>query len=120
MREGGDWEGWAAFYLDCVREAADDGVRVAEKIFAMLAKDRTRVIARPNVTVPALRLLDLLPSHPVVTLPLATELLGVSKPTAIKAMAVLGQLSILRETSGKRRDRVYAYQRYLELLTGPS
>lgn len=119
VRNGGDWEGWTAFYLDCVREAADDGVRVAEQIFSLLAKDRSRLIARDNVTVPAVRLLDLLPSRPVVTLPLATALLRVSTPTAIKAIAVLVELGILRETSGKRRDRVYAYQKYVDLLTGP-
>jgi Fic family protein len=119
VRNGGDWEGWTAFYLDCVRETADDGVRVAEQIFSLLAKDRSRLIARDNVTVPAVRLLDLLPSRPVVTLPLATELLRVSTPTAIKAIAVLVELGILRETSGKRRDRVYAYQKYVDLLTGP-
>ena len=119
VRKGGDWEGWTAFYLDCVREAADDGVRVAEQIFSLLAKDRSRLIARDNVTVPAVRLLELLPSRPVVTLPLATKLLRVSTPTAIKAIAVLVELGILRETSGKRRDRVYAYQKYVDLLTGP-
>ena len=119
VRKGGDWEGWTAFYLDCVREAADDGVRVAEQIFSLLAKDRSRSIARDNVTVPAVRLLELLPSRPVVTLPLATKLLRVSTPTAIKAIAVLVELGILRETSGKRRDRVYAYQKYVDLLTGP-
>ena len=119
VRNGGDWEGWTAFYLECVREAADDGVRVAEQIFSLLAKDRSRLIARDNVTVPAVRLLELLPSRPVVTLPLATKLLRVSTPTAIKAIAVLVELGILRETSGKRRDRVYAYQKYVDLLTGP-
>ena len=108
VRNGGDWEGWTAFYLDCVREAADDGVRVAKQIFSLLAKDRSRLIARDNVTVPAVRLLELLPSRPVVTLPLATKLLRVSTPTAIKAIAILVELGILRETSGKRRDRVYA------------
>ena len=93
-------------------------MRVAEQIFSLLAKDRSRLIARDNVTVPAVRLLELLPSRPVVTLPLATKLLRVSTPTAIKAIAVLVELGILRETSGKRRDRVYAYQKYVNLLTG--
>jgi len=118
VREGGDWEGWTAFYLECVREAADDGVRAAERLFALLGKDRARLIAHDSVTVPAIRLLDLLPSNPVVTLPLATELLGVSKPTAIKAIEALKETRILKETSGKRRDRVYAYQKYLDVLTG--
>lgn len=118
VRTAGDWEGWTAFYLECVREAADDGVRAAERLFALLGKDRARLIAHDSVTVPAVRLLDLLPSNPVVTLPLAIELLGVSKPTAIKAIEALEETGILKETSGKRRDRVYAYQKYLDVLTG--
>jgi Fic family protein len=118
VRDDGDWEGWTAFYLECVREAADDGVRAAEKLFALLGKDRARLIAHASITVPAIRLLDLLPSNPVVTLPLAVPLLGVSKPTAIKAIEALEEMGILKETSGKRRDRVYAYQKYLDVLTG--
>ena len=118
VRDGGDWEGWTAFYLECVREAADDGVRAAERLFALLGKDRARLIAHDSVTVPAVRLLDLLPSSPVVTLPLAIELLGVSKPTVIKAIEAIEETGILKETSGKRRDRVYAYQKYLDVLTG--
>ena len=118
VRDGGDWEGWTAFYLECVREAADDGVRAAERLFALLGKDRARLIGHDSVTLPAVRLLDLLPSSPVVTLPRAIELLGVSKPTAIKAISALQEAGILRETSGKRRDRIYAYQKYLDLLTG--
>ncbi len=118
VRDGGDWEGWTAFYLECVREAADDGVRSAERLFALLGKDRARLIGHDSVTLPAVRLLDLLPSNPVVTLPLAIELLSVSKPTVIKALDALVEAGILKETSGKRRGRVYAYQKYLDVLIG--
>jgi Fic family protein len=118
VRTAGEWEAWAAFYLECVREAADDGLRAAEAIFTLTGKDRARLIRHDTVTVPAVRLLELLPSHPVITLPLAVELLGVSKPTAIKAIEALEKSGILKETTGKRRDRVYAYQEYLDVLTG--
>ncbi len=118
VRDRGDWEGWTTFYLECVCEAADDGVRAAEELFALLGQDRARLIGHARVTVPAVRLLDLLPSRPVVTLALSIEMLKVSKPTASKAIDVLVRVGILKETSGKRRDRVYAYQRYLDVLTG--
>jgi Fic family protein len=118
VRTEGDWEAWTTFYLECVREAADDGVRAAQAIYTLIGEDRSRLINHEAVTVPSVRLLDLLPSRPVVTLPLAVELLGVSKPTVIKAIQTLESVGVLRETSGKRRDRVYAYQRYLDALTG--
>ena len=36
---------------------------------------------------------------------------------ASKAIQILQSAGILREVSGRKRDRVYAYQRYLEILT---
>lgn len=119
VRTAGEWEAWTTFYLECVREAADDGVRAAEAIYTLIGKDRARLLKHATATVHAVRLLDLLPSNPVVTLPLTVELLKVSKPTASKAIVSLENAGILRETTGNRRDRVYAYQKYLDTLTGP-
>jgi len=118
VRTAGDWEGWVVFFLACVHEAASDGVETAGKLFALLTKDRQRVLLQAGVTVPAIRLLDQLPSHPIVTLPLAMELLETTKPTASKAIETLRKAKILDETTGKQRDRVYAYKSYLGLLTG--
>jgi hypothetical protein len=44
-------------------------------------------------------------------------LLATTKPTASKAIDALQQANILREITGKQRDRIYAYHGYLELLT---
>jgi Fic family protein len=116
VRTEGDWESWTRFFLECVTEAADDGVSAAQRLFALTSKNRLTVSAHPAATVPAIRLLELLPSHPMVTLSLATKLLGVSKPTVIKAIDALEQAGVLRETTGKKRDRVYAYHAYLQVL----
>lgn len=117
VRTDGDWEGWTAFFLECVREAADDGVATAGKLFALLTKDRQKLLKQPGTTIPAIRLLDQLPNHPIITLTLAMEILETTKPTAIKAIEVLRKTQILGETTGKQRDRVYAYKNYLSLLT---
>jgi Fic family protein len=117
VRTDGDWEGWTAYFLECVREAADDGVDAAQRLFALVTKDRGRLTNHPSATVPAIRLFEQLPEHPIVTLPRAIKLLKVSKPTAIKALDALQKAKILRETTGKKRDRVYAYHAYLQVLT---
>jgi sugar phosphate isomerase/epimerase len=67
VRPQGDWEGWLAFFLECVAEAADDGVRVARAIHALLGTDRRRLAAHDRATVRALRLLGQLPANPMVT-----------------------------------------------------
>jgi Fic family protein len=117
VRTEGDWEGWTSFFLECVREAADDGVAVAQSLFNRINTDRAAVAQHDSATVTAIRLFDLLPKHPIVTLPLTTELLDTTTPTAIKAIRALEDAGILHETTGKQRDRVYAYRRYLDLLT---
>jgi Fic family protein len=118
VRTEGDWEGWTAFFLECVREAADDGVTTAQRLFTLLNKDRQRLINSSSATVPAIRLFDALPKQPVITPAGAMKLLKTTKPTAAKAISALLDAKILKETTGKLRDRVYAYHGYLRLLTG--
>ena len=118
VRTDGDWEGWTGYFLECVREAADDGVTTAQRLFALLSKDHQHLLNAAGTTVPAIRLFNGLPGHPVVTLAGVMKALKTSKPTASKAISALQQAKILRETTGKQRDRVYAYHSYLRLLTG--
>jgi len=117
VRTEGDWEGWTAFFLECVAEAADDGVRIAQAIHTLIGRDRRLVVEHERATVAAIQLLDRLPSNPVLTVPRACELLSVTAPPARKAIEQLEQLGILHETTGKQRDRVYAYEAYLATLT---
>jgi len=118
VRTDGDWEGWTTFYLECVHEAAEDGVDVAQRLFALLGKDRRHLASHERATVAAIRMLDMLPEHPIVTVSRASEFLTVTAPAARKAIDVLANMGILRETTGKQRDRVFAYHNYLRILTG--
>lgn len=116
VRTDGDWEGWSAFFLECVCEAANDGVAAAKRIFALLADDRNSVVEHANATVSSVRLFDQLPKKPIVTVATVMQSLKTSKPTASKAVEALQQAGVLREITGKQRDRVYAYDRYLAVL----
>jgi hypothetical protein len=49
-RTDGDWEGWTQFYLACVEESAQDGVAVAQRIFALIGKDRGRLMSDAGAT----------------------------------------------------------------------
>mgnify|MGYP000307965949 CR=1 FL=1 len=84
--------------------------------WVLLDKDRRTVAGHKATTVPAIRLFDLLPQHPIITLPRAIELLKTTKPTTGKTIDALSQAGILHETTGKQRDRIYAYDAYLKVL----
>lgn len=117
VRTEGDWEGWIAFFLECVKEAADDAMVAAGQVFRLLHSDRAQLVAHTSATVSAIRLLELLPEHPIVSRAMACDLLQASKPTATKAIEVLQDVGILAERTGRQRDQVYGYQRYLKLLS---
>ena len=85
VHSAGDWEGWTQFFLDCVRETADDGVRVARELHGIVGRDRGRILAHGRSTVTAIRLIECLPSRPVVTVAAASDLLGLTAPPTRKA-----------------------------------
>jgi hypothetical protein len=47
----------------------------------------------------------------------AAEMAGLSYPTVSSAMELLAQLGIAREISGRERNRMYSYERYLAVLS---
>lgn len=116
VRTEGDWEGWTRFFLEGVATIATEAVASARELFALVNTDRARVLAAPSSSVIAARLFEVLPRHPMLTIGGAMELLSTTRPTAAKAMTILADIGVLSETSGKKRDRIFGYTRYLDLL----
>ncbi len=116
VRAEGDWEGWTAFFLEAVATIAGEAVDAAKALFELTRTDRDKILAAPSATVMALRLVEVLPAHPIVTVMRAAELLDTTRPTAAKAIRVLETAGVIVETTGKRRDRTYQYQAYLDVL----
>lgn len=116
VRAEGDWEGWTSFFLRCVHESAVDGANAAQRLFRLVNDDRRALTNLKSVNVSALRLFELLPEQPMVTAAKALEMIGSTKPTTNKAIDALMEAGILEETTGKQRDRIYAYRKYLDVL----
>jgi Fic family protein len=116
VRQGGDWEGWVTFFLEGVAAVAEEATDTVRDLMARVSTDRMRVLQSSSTTLPALRLVEQLPRHPVVTIARAAELLGTTRPTAAKAVEILHNLEVLVETTGGKRDRIFCYQQYVERL----
>ena len=116
VRTNGDWEGWLDFFLDGVAVTADEAAATARSLSALVGDDRVRTLRSKSMTIGAIRLFEHLPQHPFVTVAAACELLSASKPTAGRAVEALERAGVLAEISGRRRDRLFAYQRYVDLL----
>jgi len=116
VRTDGDFEGWLKFFLEGIAVIADEAVAAAQSLFALVSSDRTRVLAIRSTSVAGIRLFELLPAQPIVTVGNIVKLLKTTKPTATKAVAGLVEAGILTETTGRRRDRSFSYHAYLNLL----
>ena len=123
VRTLGAWENWLDFFAQGVRETAEGAVQTAKKLNGMFAYDRQKVQSLGKPAGSALRVHQALTQSPVVTVPKAVNMTGLTFPTVTAALGHLQQLGIVRELTGKRRDRVFAYHSYIKTLsegTGPT
>ncbi|HXU44091.1 MAG TPA: Fic family protein [Thermoanaerobaculia bacterium] len=117
VRRDGDWEDWLAFFLRGVAETGDGAVETVRRLTATFEADRKRIEAQGRRSGSALRVQAALQARPVTTLQDAAERASLSFPTATKGMALLLDLGIARELTGRKRNRVFAYDRYLAVLS---
>ena len=116
VRLNGDWEGWIKFFLEGICTSSEEAIQTSQHLFHLYERDRKRLLASPKVVIPAIRLFEELPSHPVLTINQVVKLLKTTKPTAAKAVDVLTKLGVLEETTGAKRNRMFGYKKYLALL----
>ena len=116
VRTNGDWEAWIDFYLDCAIESADDGTDTAKRLFKLVNEDRRKFADSKHANLAAMRIFERLPEQPMITALKTAEILQCTKPTAIKAIESLEKANVLVEITGKLRDRIYAYRKYLDVL----
>jgi len=116
VRLEGDWEGWLTFFLEGVAETAGGAVDTARELSRLFNDDRRRILAMGRRAGSALRVHEALTARPLLTLREAVARSGLSFPAASAGMDGLAELGVARELTGKRRNRVFAYERYLALL----
>ena len=113
VRREGDWEAWLEFFFEGVWQVATEAVVAAERLEAMFRKDRATIEAAGRRAGSALRVHEALMARPIQSLASAAEATGLSFSGASAAMRLLVDLGIGRELTGKPRDRLFAYDRYL-------
>ncbi len=120
VRDTGDWEGWLKFFLRGIAVVAEEATATARQI-VVLREEHRRLIADSmgRGAGKALVLLEALYPRPIITVQSATELTGLSFASANALVRHLVTLNILRESTGQKRNRVFSYQPYLDLLSEP-
>jgi Fic family protein len=116
VRTEGAWNDWLAFFADGVTTTAEGAVDTARTLVALFAQDRDRIGGIGRGAGSAMRVHHELQRRPVSSVRSVTQASGLSEPTVGKAIATLAKLGIVREATGRQRNRVFVYTRYLDLL----
>jgi Fic family protein len=110
-----EWLPWIQFFLEGVRETAQQATETARQIVALFRKDRVLIDAlRSAPTVR--RLHEELQRNPILSTTRAVSVTGLSHPTVTKGLESLQRLGLARELTGRKRGRIFEYSAYLGLL----
>jgi Fic family protein len=115
VRDDGNWEAWLGFFLRGVIETATDAATTARAIVHLREAHRG-VLQDHRMGNTEFRLLDLLFRNPIVNHRLVAERLGITEVTAGRVIDRLRSLGLMDEVTGQRRNRVYRYTPYWQLL----
>lgn len=81
-------------------------------------RNQLRETVSPRADAAAWAVIDILPGHPVVTVPVAVAATGRSKPSVNQAMEQLAVAGILEPVSASQRNRAWEAHGLLDLLSG--
>ncbi|MGH8981362.1 MAG: Fic family protein [Acidimicrobiales bacterium] len=118
VRFQGDWEAWLEFFLEGVRETAVDATETAQRINS-LREDHRRGLEAAGATMNDLTLLDKLFTQPLVNARWVGDALQVTPPTANAVLARFVKAGVLREMTGRARNRIFRFDDYLALFDQP-
>ena len=88
----------------------------AERLADVFSTDRRRIEATGRRAGSALRVHEALKARPIQSIPAVRDATGLSFPAVSSAMDLLLDLGIARERTGKRRNRLFVYDGYLQIL----
>lgn len=115
VRHDGDWEGWLRFFLEGVRETAEEASASIRAINRMREEHHAR-IREQSGSGNAARLLDLLFRRPIINVPVVSRELAIAFNTATRLVHQLESLGMLEEMTGSQRNKRYQYAPYLAIF----
>jgi Fic family protein len=117
VRVEGDWEAWLRFFLEGVASTAEQATSTTHRVLALLREDRVKIDSLGRVALSVRLVHELMSRRPVLTIPRAASELGLTQPTVATAMQHMQALQIVNEITGRRRGRVFTYDRYVSILS---
>jgi Fic family protein len=117
VRTHGDWEGWLRFFLEGVISTSEEAVTTTRRILALFEKDRRQIEKLGRAAASAFRIHEYLQKRPITGVREMERELGLTYPTVAGALDRMKKRRIVKELTGFKRNRVFAYAHFVDLLS---
>lgn len=117
VRENGDYEQWISFFLKGVADSAQSAMDTAKKILELQSTHRSLLWQKRISSPRAVGILEKLYSTPYVSVKEVAKSFKISFQSASTLISQLEQAGILKEITGRKRDKRYIYYQYLDILS---
>lgn len=117
VRLNGNFEQWVKFFLRAMIDSATDALQSIEAMNLLHIKNKA-LIENENIRLVGtyLKLFEYLEEHPIIDITRASNDLEMSYNTIAGAVKKFIALEILVQEGKKRRNKVYSYEAYLQIL----
>lgn len=116
VRVTGDWEAWLVFFAEAVIFTANQAVNTIRQLHDLSEKDHEKIKGLGRVAVSTSQIHRVLLERPIAKAGWLAEKTAISPATVNKCLTHLKDLDIIRELTGRKRDRIFSYTRYIEIM----
>ena len=116
VRRSGNFEQWIKFFLEAVSKAATDSLESIRQLSILHDKNIARLPISNRKKDNLRAVFEYIEQYPIIDIKKTAKELGISYNTAATVVKKLVELGILQETTNKARNRVFAYEEYLDIL----
>jgi Fic family protein len=116
VRTKNDLNQWLKFFLEGVRITALNSIETFKEIIELRALSEAKIISLGKKQMLAKKLLEYLYSQPITDMQSTAKALEISIPTAARLLNDMVKLEILNEITGFKRNRIFTFEKYLNLF----
>ncbi|NOU61068.1 Fic family protein [Marinifilum caeruleilacunae] len=116
VREKDDITQWFKFFLVGMIETTQNGIETFDRILKLKNEVDSKIQSLGNRSKNAFKLMDTLYRKPLVAASKVAEITETSDATGYSLVKSMVQLGILKEITGGKRKKIYAFSEYLDLF----
>ena len=116
VRIDGDWESWFEFFIKAVRLTAEQSTGTARRLVHLADENRKLIQGIGRVAGSALMVHQSLMVRPLTDSAHLCTATGLAPNTVNKVLKALINAGIVEEVTGRNRNRIYVYRKYLDVM----